>query len=187
MSIDQQALEKMEAGEEEKTRVRFFQWSQPVITYGYLLDENRVRSWSLENGGLEMVRRPTGGGAVIHTTEELALSFLWPRQRGLLPDHPQKAYAAIHRALKEGVENYLEGEKLNLFVPETKNPRAFTICFDEPVCNDVMRQNKKIIGGALRITSQAVLYQGTIQLTDKGNIQKLKDCLRAAIQTPETP
>lgn len=37
-----------------------------------------------------------------------------------------------------------------------------------------MEGDKKIVGGALRITKHAILYQGTLQLTTSFNLPQLK-------------
>ena len=185
MEIDQRALDGMVDGLETLPVLRFFQWDKPVVTYGYLLDPAKVRAWSAENGGLEMVQRPTGGGAVAHKTSDLSLSLLWPRKSGFLPDKPSACYALIHSALRAGVRQYL-GEGLpSLHVKaETCDARPkerFPVCFDEPVCDDVMLGGRKIIGGALRITRQAVLYQGAIQLRRVVNMEKLKSAALSSL------
>lgn len=51
---------------------------------------------------------------------------------------------------------------------------ALPLCFSEPVCNDIMLGDKKIIGGALRIMRNAILYQGTVQLGDAVDFPELK-------------
>src|SRR5258706_2543445 len=136
-------------------------------------------------------KRPTVGGAVLHKTTDLSLSLLWPRHSGFLPENPKDCYELIHKHLMEGVKNS-SGKNLYLYAPdrhsrESGNPgcqpavktsdskkslkpgfplsrERRQLCFEEPVCNDVMLDKKKIIGGALRLTKQAILYQGTVQL-----------------------
>src|SRR4051812_31835556 len=79
MAIDRGALESVTRGLHGSPVLRFFQWEEPVVTYGYLLDPEKVRTFAAENGNLEMVQRPTGGGAVVHQPADLSLSLLWPR------------------------------------------------------------------------------------------------------------
>lgn len=189
MEIDAKALEAMQRGPQKLPAVRFFQWDKPVITYGYLLDKARVAEWARQNGGLPTVQRPTGGGAVVHQPTDVAISFLWPRKSGLLPDNPRDCYAEIHATLRAGVRRYLGDASPSLYAPgdnacETapaSNESRFSVCFDEPVCNDVMLGNRKIIGGALRVTRQAILYQGAVQLLRASNVEQLKSCLLSAL------
>ena len=185
MEIDRRALDAMIRGAQAMPVVRFFQWEKPVITYGYLLDKAKVKAYADENGGLPVVQRPTGGGAVIHQPSDLSLALLWPRRSGLLPDLPTQCYAEIHAALRSGVRRYLGDALPSLFnkdeACETGPRERFSVCFDEPVCNDVMLGGRKIVGGALRVTKQAMLYQGNVQLKRTVNLERLKNCLLSAL------
>ena len=189
MEIDRKALDAMLDGLQKIPVVRFFQWEKTVVTYGYLLDRTRVAGWAKENGSLPIVQRPTGGGAVIHQPTDVAVSFLWPRKSGLLPDNPRDCYAEIHATLRAGVRRYLGDADTSLFArddktcetPAANGQNRFSVCFDEPVCNDVMLGNRKIIGGALRVTRQAILYQGAVQLLRAANVEQLKSCLMSAV------
>jgi lipoate-protein ligase A len=42
MAIDQRALDAMDAGETNSPAIRFFEWIEPSVTYGYLLDLEKV-------------------------------------------------------------------------------------------------------------------------------------------------
>jgi lipoate-protein ligase A len=190
MAIDRGALESITAGVHNAPVVRFFQWDEPVVTYGYLLDPERVRQFAKENGGLPVVQRPTGGGAVVHTPTDLSVSLLWPKGAGHLPEKPRDCYEEIHAALRDGVRAYLGEGVLELFARTsngcTTDPAVglarFSVCFEQPVCNDVMLGRRKVVGGALRLTRRAILYQGAVQLRRTVNFPKLKFCLLTALR-----
>jgi lipoate-protein ligase A len=190
MAVDQAALDAMLNGTSGVPTVRFFQWDKPVVTYGYLLDSARVKAWADANGGLDIVQRPTGGGAVIHHPADLAISFLWPRKSGLLPGNPRDCYAEIHAMLGAGLKRFLADAALSLYsrpdqsceTEATDGQNRFSVCFEAPVCNDVMLGDRKIIGGALRITRQAILYQGAVQLGRAVDTEALKRFLLASIE-----
>ena len=113
MSIDQNALDDLTTGHRESPILRLFEWAKPTITYGYLLDLEKVKRWAEDFEKAPIIKRPTGGGAVFHKTSDLSLSFLWPRKKGVLPENPRDCYKKIHALLKEGVEKYLtRGTKL---------------------------------------------------------------------------
>ncbi len=185
MEIDQRALDAMMAGKQKKPVVRFFQWDKAVITYGYLMDAEKVASYATGHGNPPIVKRPTGGGTVLHMPNDLSLSLLWPRHSGLLPDAPRECYAVIHDALRTGVRRYLGDVTLSLHAKEksceTTPAKKFSLCFQEPVCDDVMLDKKKIIGGALRVTRQAMLYQGAIQIRSTIQMERLRNCLMTAL------
>src|SRR5690349_11144970 len=83
MSVDRLALERVT--ETSQPLLRFFQWDKPAVSYGYLLDDAKVKQWTdarIENreSKIDLVRRPTGGGAVMHQPSDLSFSLLWPRR-----------------------------------------------------------------------------------------------------------
>ncbi len=163
MEIDRAALEDMLVGKSDTPLLRLFQWSEPTVTYGYLLDPAKVKEWAKPYGNVPVVKRPTGGGAVLHTPNDLSLSLLWPRSSKMFSDHPRECYAQIHEIILGVLK---KNRDLSLFSKDgscAQHSSNLPVCFQEPVCNDVMENGKKIVGGALRITKQAILYQGTVQ------------------------
>lgn len=186
--------------------LRFFEWKETVVTYGYLMNSEKVKEWGESVGCHSTVQRPTGGGVVLHTPKELAVSLVWPRGSGILPEDPRSAYTAIHKrfmtALMAVAGNGLFGRSestelrtkseqpvpYTLYAPERVDAgncstKQFSVCFQEPVCNDVMRDGKKIIGGALRLTKYAILYQGSIQIPADLQKSALKPKIAAAFES----
>ncbi len=176
MDIDRKALESMESDQNEPPLLRFFQWASPAVSYGYLLDPEKVKDFARKNGNFPIVKRPTGGGAVVHQTTDLSISLLWPRRQGIFPDKPRECYKAIHKLLIDcfGKMNHSTpnfqlwvascGATRETWSGTRRNPKqTVPVCFEEPVCDDVMLNGEKIIGGALRLTRKAILYQGNIQ------------------------
>jgi lipoate-protein ligase A len=210
MRIDREALEAMVNVASNEPAVRFFGWDAPTVTYGYLLDSAAVKTWAAEYGSVPLVQRPTGGGAVYHTPADFSLSLLWPRASKIFSDHPRTCYAEIHSIISKTLSSFfpspvqgegwerpgnalqlhtvssparqwratsLQGEVGSCATPQT---RRFSACFQDPVCNDVMLGDKKIAGGALRVTKRALLYQGTIQLPAQTPAAELKRALARA-------
>ncbi len=185
MSADLAALESMNGREHARPTLRFFQWDKKTVSYGYLMDVDRVKTWAHENGTNTVVQRPTGGGVVLHQISDLSLSLLWPRHKNLLSEKPRDAYAAIHAFIKKAIEPILSKSGTSLYTrptgscrTETK-PERFSLCYLEPVCNDIMIGEKKIIGGALRITRNAILYQGNILLEEQQSVEDVKTAISA--------
>jgi lipoate-protein ligase A len=144
----------------------------PAISYGYLMSRTQVDLWAHKQSAdpaIAIVQRPTAGGAVYHSKADLSLSLLWPRGGSYFPEKPRACYEAIHQILLHALKSTKNEKTLTLFSKsegrcETRGENRFSVCFDEPVCNDVMAEGRKIIGGALRITKTAILYQGNILL-----------------------
>lgn len=199
MFNDREDLMAMNRGHLKDPQIRLFQWEKPIISYGYLLDVDQVKKWARDLGGAGIVQRPTGGGAVFHNENDLSISILWPRRKNILPENPKECYRMIHSKLMTALHNGGASPRLALNAatngittqscesaaratdavapPKYENGR-FSACYDEPVCNDVMLGREKIIGGALRLTRNAILYQGNIKKFD-GNINELMRLLRA--------
>ncbi len=185
MYADAETLDVLQENSVDRLVVRTFQWDKPTISFGYLLDTQKVKEWAaqLRIENLDMVKRPTGGGAVLHTTSDLSFSLACRKDTHFFPDSPRACYEKIHTQLLKTLETFLGSAPPILYSPqqcsETSEKSSVPVCFNEPVCNDVMQDGKKVIGGALRITKNAVLYQGTIQLPHV-SVGDLKEAVRRA-------
>ena len=120
--------------------------------------------WPLPEEGV--VVRPTGGGAVLHGTD-LCLSLFIPWRddfpRG--QDWPE-FYGRLHGWLGEALAAWgiPSTESLDCQCPPvaTANTPPGGACFSEPVRGDLMSDGKKILGGALALGREGLLYQGSI-------------------------
>lgn len=203
MYADAETLGILQANPVDRLVIRIFQWDKPTVSFGYLLNEQKVKQWAadLQIGPVETVKRPTGGGAVLHSLSDLSFSLAWRREHKFFSDRPRDCYAEIHQRVLTALKSIVNNEPA-LYAPvstdKTKvvkdsgscmssvaakplvNSASLTpVCFNEPVCNDVMINGKKVIGGALRITKNAILYQGTVQLTSVP-MADLKNVIRRA-------
>ncbi len=156
MAVDAEALKNP-----IQPTLRFFQWDKPTTSYGHTM--------SVENG----IKRPSGGGIVHHKITDLSLSLVWPRGHNILPEKPRDCYEEIHKRLKSALEKWDPSLRLDLFVSCGPQARSGE-CFQEPVCNDLRAAGQKRVGGALRITKTAILYQGNILLESAARLDELK-------------
>lgn len=140
---------------------RFYQWAEPTLSLGYF-QQYAERSGHAASLGCAVVRRSSGGGAILHD-HELTYSLTVPA------DHPlgrrrQWTYKAIHRTLiavlwKSGIEANLFGaselgvEKSNDF-----------LCFKRRSAGDIVVGDVKIAGSAQRRVADAVLQHGSVLL-----------------------
>ncbi|MEO0854957.1 MAG: lipoate--protein ligase family protein, partial [Cyanobacteria bacterium J06648_11] len=63
MAIDDWMLERVRATNVPVAILRFYQWTQPTLSLGFHQKTRSLHSFPLE---LDIVRRPTGGRAVLH-------------------------------------------------------------------------------------------------------------------------
>ena len=69
MAIDEAVLDQISTGESSPT-LRFYGWQPATISIGYFQSlEEEVNTGACRNHGVDVVRRITGGGAVLHEHE----------------------------------------------------------------------------------------------------------------------
>jgi len=137
-------------------------WTRPTLSLGrnqtargeYDLAEARQRE-------IEIVRRPTGGRALLHS-REVTYSVTGPiEQSESLAD----AYARINRILLLGLRklgvNASEAERAN----ETPRPGLLP-CFAAPTEGELVTQNGKLVGSAQYRENGALLQHGSILIED---------------------
>ena len=196
MRQDAEALSCVELGESQPT-LRFFRFKDPTLSFGRL--QRREDITPLIPHGWAFVQRPTGGGIVFHK-DDLCFSLCWKDGQAPLPNKPQDQYRWIHSVVLEALSTEfparmaippassrrmtsLPGEQGRMAVcgDVGTSPEPFSIrtCFQNPVGYDLLREQQKIVGGALRCTRRATLYQGSLEIPDA---QALEPRLRAAFQ-----
>ncbi len=149
MSIDERLLHTV-----TRPTLRFYSWAQPTVSIGYFA---RIEDAGRLAKGLPVVRRCTGGGLVFHGTgEDLTYSLSMPRSWLLLSSK------AIYRSVHEGLiaafhEIGLQG--CHLYGAATS---PGSVCFQNPVRDDVVHEGRKIAGAAQRRTRLGILHQGSI-------------------------
>lgn len=142
-------------------RLRLYQWSPPCLSFGRnqpaagLYDASAAASL-----GIEIVRRPTGGLAVLHH-QELTYAFVAP---AALHGGPRATYLAVNHALVRGLQrlgvpaSLSEGIKRSAF--GSTHP-----CFAEPAPGEVVAHGRKLVGSAQRCENRTILQHGSILLS----------------------
>ena len=147
--------------------LRFFRWQGVGATFGYA-----QRICEVEKalpGGIDKfyTRRPTGGGIVPHL-DDLTFSCIFPDEGAL---RPPEIYRRLHSAILKGLRE--TGLDARLCAkggsPAPHGPNGASQCFVQPVALDVLTEQGKILGGAIRRMGSTVLYQGSLQLPGARN------------------
>ena len=177
MALDEFLLTHTIQNASQVATLRFYEFTKKCITIG-LSQRNSEFLKMIDGMGFEWVRRPTGGGMVIHEAD-LIFSLI-----ASLDAHPsfsqaKDSYRAIHEAIKKallalGTETSFNqgGCKVEALDPQ------LMICFERPICDDLMHGKRKLVGGAQRRSAGFFLHQGAIRLsefkqTDKIRLQSL--------------
>jgi len=161
MEKDLELMEEVAGGACPPT-LRIYRWDPPALSLGYFQDENEVADLEgCRRAGIDLVRRPTGGRAVVHC-EELTYSIIVPEvhpfiDRGSVLD----TYRSISRGLVTALN--LVGITASL-TPERKGQAGLApgSCFDTPSAYEIQVQGKKVIGSAQLRRNGILLQHGTI-------------------------
>jgi len=159
--------------------LRFYNWKENGITFGFSQRYNQViDSISEEDKNLPITRRPTGGGIVFHKND-LTFSFLFYSPEMF---NPYKTYESLHKSISESFsKNGIFLEILNSKTPDYKVNNPVMDCFSKPVEKDLMIGSKKILGGALRKFSDYMLYQASLQIENAREENIYKEVIKNAM------
>lgn len=163
MAIDAELLRGL--ADTKQPLLHFYEWEGPSATYGHFLDPYKyLNKEAIGRHGIQLARRPTGGGIVFHLTD-FAFSVLIPASHPSYSVNTLDNYAFIHRTLASALGQFLgRSQALGLLQeePAQLHPHAKHFCMAGPTLNDVIFQGKKLAGGAQRRTRHGFLHQGTI-------------------------
>ncbi len=158
--------------------LRFFGWMPPCLSLGYAQPIAEVDLERLRERGWDLVRRPTGGRAILHT-DELTYSVIAPMSEPRVAGGVIESYRRLSRGLMRGLEimglrvraDKEHGENSKLPAPNVKNP----VCFEVPSNYEITAGDKKLLGSAQVRKRRVVLQHGTLPLV--GDIGRICDAL----------
>jgi lipoate-protein ligase A len=158
MGIDQALLQSYTRGESPPT-LRFYQWNPPGISLGRLQRKPGFDADACKRLGFDVVRRPTGGRAVLHQND-LTYSIVAGIQEGISIN-----IAAAYRLLCQGL---LAGFRLLGIEAEVGQEQSQAdqpdVCFLRSLIGDIVYQGKKFVGSAQTWSGSSLLQHGSILL-----------------------
>ncbi len=167
---DNMALDERLLGEAVRGGVlpvlRFYGWAPAAVSLGRFQDEARaVNARACRERGIDIVRRITGGRAVLHD-RELTYSVIAPSDRGLFPADVLGTYKMIAGGLLAGLRDLgLDAEMVSR--PEKRGAASpgegrDAACFASPSWYEIVVRGRKIVGSAQRRVPGAFLQHGSI-------------------------
>ena len=158
MGVDEALLESVSAG--APPTLRFYTWDGPWLSLGYGQSEEPDRLAACERAGVGVVRRATGGRAVLHGAD---LTYALAVPEGVLPSDLRDSYETVATALLEALGQ--------LGVDAGSGPlaaggpgRGEFDCFAAPAAHELCAGGRKLVGSAERRTRGGVLQHGSIRL-----------------------
>lgn len=176
MALDEAILESVGKGETPPT-LRLYAWQPPCLSLGYAQPHSEVDHARLQQLGWELVRRPTGGRAILHT-DELTYSVTGPLDEPRLAGGVLESYRQLSEALllalhllgvpAEARENPAQNQTAQASSQSGNNATAASppqpICFEVPSNYEITVGEKKLIGSAQARRKEGVLQHGSFPL-----------------------
>ena len=150
--------------EPDEAVFRLYKWQPFCISLGANQNDNIIDYTETRKDGIDVVKRPTGGRAILHA-EEITYSLIYP----VLPvTSAKELYFNINSALKKGLEKF--DEKLHDIELEDEQQdfsklykdSSGSICFAASAKNELKYKGKKLVGSAQRKFKNSILQHGSI-------------------------
>lgn len=167
MALDTVAAESVSTG--GPASIRVYEWRPSTLSLGYAQASETVDWEYCENAGIEITRRPTGGGGIYHdAVGDIAYSIVAPRD--VLPSELSACYAT----LCEPILTAFDRIGVDVDFASTREPAAY-----EPAC--YLRQvnpahdmvvsmegtERKISGNAQHRVRDAVVQHGSLRFQNE--------------------
>jgi len=162
MALDESILEHIGRGESIPT-LRLYAWEPACLSLGHAQPFTDVDTARLKEHGWEVVRRATGGRAILHT-DEITYSVIAPNDEPRVAGTVLESYNRLAQALLLAVQ----GLNLPVEVKEGKADNGGTanpVCFEVPSTYEITVDGKKLIGSAQARKKEGVLQHGSLPLT----------------------
>ncbi len=177
MALDEAIAASVRKGDSPPT-LRLYAWDRPSVSLGCFQKTRDVNIEYCQNRDIPIVRRPTGGRAILHS-KELTYSFSAKTDNELFSkgifDSYKKISAALHLALSKiglSAESRLirENHQLSIANRQSKSP----LCFQSASYGEITINKRKVVGSAQKRWSDGLLQQGSVPYSiEESEIQKI--------------
>ncbi len=156
MAVDEALLISVEKGT-SKPVFRLYGWNRPTVSIGYLQDHS-----PFVPSGLPIVRRITGGRAVLHQSE-ITYCVVCPSNDPLYRSGISGAYLLISRAIASALKEAGIDASLARTRP-SPGARSSRACFRSASRHEILVGGRKLVGSAQRRFKNGLLQHGSIIL-----------------------
>jgi len=172
MAVDEAILESVGKRETRPT-LRLYGWDPASLSLGYSQDFRDVDLERLRKSGWGLVRRLTGGRAILHA-DELTYSVIAPTNEPLVSGSLLESYNRIARGLMGALRNLDLPVEINEYTPGLNSNAVGPVCFEVPSAYEITIHGKKLIGSAQARRKEGVLQHGSLPLFgDLGRITQV--------------
>jgi lipoate-protein ligase A len=149
--------------------LRFYRWRPYAVSLGYnqtkFIEGHKIDYEKCKEDGIDVVQRPTGGRAVLHS-EELTYSVVMKSRKPT-----RLVYRDISIALLNGIKlidrDNSELQKLSFTITtpdllKLARTGMYNLCFNTAIKDEINYRGKKLVGSAQRKFGDAVLQHGSV-------------------------
>jgi len=173
MALDEAILEFAARGD-VLPPLRLYAWNPPCLSLGYAQPASDVSLEVLQANGWDLVRRPTGGRAILHT-DELTYSVSGPEHEPRLAGGVLESYRVLAGALLEALHRLGIPAEANEKASVPAGPNQNPVCFEVPSNYEITVGGRKLVGSAQSRRKDGVLQHGSLPLY--GDLQRIVHAL----------
>lgn len=163
MAVDEAVLESCAHGASAPT-LRLYAWDPACLSIGFSQPVADVNRDALQKQAWDLVRRPTGGRAILHT-DELTYSVIAPLSTPLVAGSVLQSYSRIAQALLAALSRLaLSPRADNEYEHPPETELRGPVCFEVPSNYEITVEGKKLIGSAQARRKGGVLQHGTLPI-----------------------
>lgn len=163
MAVDEAILEAVGRSESLPT-LRLYAWDPACLSLGYAQPFADVDIPRLRARGWEVVRRPTGGRAILHT-DELTYSVIAPHDEPRVAGTVLESYHRLAQALVAALDLLSMRVEINENSSAPHGPGTNPVCFEVPSTYEITINGRKLVGSAQARRKEGVLQHGSLPLT----------------------
>jgi len=139
--------------------LRLYRWEPAAVTIGYNQDFSDFDAAGIRSAGYGLVKRPTGGRAILHA-DELTYAVIGTSPGSVFGGSLHETYLKINRALLSFLGDL--GIEADISAGESRAEARGLTCFRSAGRHEISVGGRKIIGSAQRRTGGVFLQHGSI-------------------------
>jgi lipoate-protein ligase A len=178
MAADETLLESAQDG---IASLRFYGWSTATVSLGYF-QADKVRRTDERLASLPFVRRPTGGGALVHH-HELTYALALPAASSWQGRGPSSWLCRMHTIISDSLREL----GVNPETISNEQPAPNLLCFHHLTPGDLVLDRAKVVGSAQRKQRGCLLQHGSILLAASPHAPTLPGILELTGRTIAIP
>ena len=162
MAVDEAILDAVIRGEAPPT-LRLYAWQPACLSLGHAQPYSEVNTWQTSESGWDIVRRPTGGRAILHV-DELTYSVIALQSEPRVKGGVLESYLRLSQALLEALRILGLNPQANEITSAQNSKAPNPVCFEVPSNYEITVNGKKLIGSAQARRKEGLLQHGALPL-----------------------